>query len=397
MKIIVVGAGRVGRKIIEQLSPRYDVVVVDIDQRVVDYLNYTYDVIAIQGDGTSPETLREAGVGEADYLVATTSSDQANIIICGAAKVFGNPFTIARVKMLEYIEVWGKSGKAFGVDLMISSIPLVAKSIASIVEYPEIKVLRNLYGRLYVVEAIREPTTTSLWYTKVKNKIIVIGTLSDISREYRRERPQEIVLLGASSTNTLIARFLESRGYRPKLIELDMDRALRVAEKLDKTIILNHDVFDLDFWRREKLENADIVVSGLEADEKTLFASLLAKHMGAKRVFAIIHEGDYLSLFEENGVNAVSPEIVTAERIILSIMSRNVEGVVSVIPGVEVLLVEVKQDSFLNNKYVREIPVTVGPIIRNREILLPTDETRITIGDKVSLIIPKEKIGVIGI
>ncbi len=397
MKVIVVGAGRVGRKVIEQLSPRFDVVVVDIDPSIVDYLNYTYDVIAIRGDGTHPETLRRAGVKDADYLVATTSNDQANIIICGAAKVFGNPFTIARVRMLEYVRVWGKSGKAFGVDLMISSIPLVAKSIAGIIEYPEVKILRNLYGRLYVAEVIREPSTSNLWYAGVNGRIIVIGSLSEISREYFHMRPREIVLLGASSTSTLIARFLEDRGYKPILIELDRSRAERIAEELKKTTVINHDALDIEFWRREKLDKADVVVSSLESDEKTLFAALLAKHVGVKRVFAIVHEGDYLPLFEENGIRPISPETVTAERIILSIMSKNVEGIVSVIPGAEVVLLKVEEESSLRGKYVREIPVIVGPIIRNNEILLPTSDTKIMANDKVTLIIPKEKLGVIRI
>ncbi len=396
MKVIVVGAGKVGRKIVEQLSPICDVVVIDRNQEIIDYLNYTYDVIAIRGDGTSPEVLREAGVSEADYVVASTSNDQANIIVCGVAKVFGNPFTIARVKMLEYVELWGRSGKAFGVDLMVSSIPLVAKSIVGIVEYPEIRVIRNLYGKLYVAETIRKPLATNLWFTEVGNRTIVIGTLDVISKEYSRTKPQEIVLVGASSTNILVAKFLESRGYKPKLIEINKIRAEEVAEKLSKTIVLHHDAFDIDFWRQEKLDNADIVVVGLESDEKTLFAAMLAKHLGTKRVMAVVHEGDYLPVFEENEITAVSPENVTAERIIASIMSKNVKGIVSVIPGVEVILMEISPKSKLNGRYVKDLPVTVGPLIRDSKIIIPVEETRIMSGDMVTLIIPEGQVEVIG-
>ncbi len=77
MKIIVVGAGRVGKRVVEQLSPRYEVIVVDRDRSVIDYLNYTYDVLAIHGDGTSPEVLREAGVSEAIYLVVLAGTNFA--------------------------------------------------------------------------------------------------------------------------------------------------------------------------------------------------------------------------------------------------------------------------------------------------------------------------------
>ncbi|WP_297497863.1 NAD-binding protein [Thermococcus sp.] len=135
MKVIVVGAGRVGRRVAEHLSKRYDVTVVDIRGELIEELQYFLDVLTVEGDATLPETLEGAGVEEADYIIATTNNDNVNIIVCSLAKTLSNPKTIARVKNMDYLHVWGRGREALGVDLMVCAAPLVARSIMNVVDH----------------------------------------------------------------------------------------------------------------------------------------------------------------------------------------------------------------------------------------------------------------------
>jgi len=159
MKVVLVGAGKVGRKVARRLAKRYDVVVVDKDPDLVSDLNESLDVMAFEGDGTSLQDLRRAGVEKADYLIAATESDLVNIVICGLGKTLGNPFTIARVKNYDFVNVWSKGRSVFGVDLMICSNPLVARDISNAIEYPSADLLRILFSDYLLAVTSEKPET----------------------------------------------------------------------------------------------------------------------------------------------------------------------------------------------------------------------------------------------
>ena len=116
MRVVIVGAGEVGSSIAEDPDEEHDVVVIDTNNEHVESLTYSLDVLAIEGDGTSLVTLREADVEAADMVIATTDDAETNIVTCATAKIASNAFTIARVKSTNYLETWKESGGAFGVD-----------------------------------------------------------------------------------------------------------------------------------------------------------------------------------------------------------------------------------------------------------------------------------------
>src|SRR6056297_1190803 len=118
MHVIIIGAGEVGSSIAASLADTHEVVVIDVDPDRVDALTYSEDVLAIHGDGTSIATLREAGIEEADMVIASTDDDETNLVTCGTAKTVHDPFTIARVKNVDYLETWRRAAdqQAFGVD-----------------------------------------------------------------------------------------------------------------------------------------------------------------------------------------------------------------------------------------------------------------------------------------
>ncbi len=389
MKVIVVGAGRVGRRVAEHLSRRHEVIVVDINGKVIEELQYSLDALTVEGDGTVPETLEEAGVGEADYLIATTDSDNVNIVVCSLAKSLSDLKTIARVKNMDYLRVWGHGREALGVDIMVCAVPLVARSIINVVDYPEIRFLRKVYGNLYVGEALSAPET--MWGVEVKGRKLVVGTLEEIRKAYKVRRPENVLIMGGSETGILLTEMLSNKGYNVKLVEKDERRAEYASKKLDSSLVIHGDVFDPVLWREEELDQADLSVACLGDDGDNLLASLVALKFGISRVFSIVHEAFFSEVFEKNGVFVVSPEIETAERIVLGIRGERVLGVVSGIPGITVLAVEVGNK--LARRRQEEVGAILGPIVRNGEVMIPGENFRLKEGDVAILIVENERLG----
>src|SRR6056297_696375 len=137
MRVIIVGAGEVGSSIAASLSRSHEVVVVDNDPERVDSLTYSLDVLAIEGDGTSLAPLREADVEDADMVIASTDDDETNLVVCGTAKTVDDPFTIARVKKVDYLDTWERAEQsAFGVDFMVCTNLLTAMDIVRVIGLP---------------------------------------------------------------------------------------------------------------------------------------------------------------------------------------------------------------------------------------------------------------------
>ncbi|MFB6087798.1 MAG: NAD-binding protein, partial [Haloarculaceae archaeon] len=136
MRVVIVGAGEVGASIAGSLAEDHDVVVVDVDPERVEALTYDLDVLALEGDGASLETLREADVEAADMLIASTDDDETNMVTCGTAKTIADPFTIARVRNTKFLETWEHSEGAFGVDFMVGTNHLTAQSIVRVIDLP---------------------------------------------------------------------------------------------------------------------------------------------------------------------------------------------------------------------------------------------------------------------
>ena len=389
MKVIVVGAGRVGRRVAEHLSKRHDVTVVDINGRLVDELQYSLDVLAVEGDATLPDTLEEAGVYNADYVIATTNNDNVNIVVCSLAKTLSNPRTIARVKNMEYLRVWGRGREALGVDTMVCAVPLVARSIINVVEYPQIRFLRKLYGELYVGDVLSAPET--LWSVEIKGRTLVIGTLDEIRKTYRAQRPQNVLIMGGSETGIFLAEMLSEKGYNVKLVERDEKRAEYASKKLDSVLVIQGDVFDQNLWRGEELNRADLGIACLGEDSHNLLASLIAVKSGVKRVFSIVHEQYFSDIFEKNGIFVVSPEIETAERIVLAIKGEHILGIVSGIPGVTVLAVEIGEN--LAGKKPEEVGAILGPVLREGETIIPGGNFTLRKGDIATIVVENERLG----
>ena len=429
MNVIIVGAGQVGSSIAADLADAHNVVVVDRDAERVEELNYSLDVLGVTGDGTTMATLDEAGIDDAEMVIASTDNDETNIVICSTATAVSDAFTIARVKNTEYLRTWERSNRAFGVDFMVCTNLLAAESIVRMLSLPAARddsLFADGLVEMAEFEVDAESPVTdqtvaeadrfdSLTFVAVLrngsveiadgetvitpgDRVVVIGSPESVREFAESVTPEEVsrtadevVVVGGSEIGYHVARLLEDRGFRPRLIEQDGDRARELAELLPGTEVMESDATNMEFLEREHVGDADVVVSTLDSDEKILLVSLLADRMGVERTIAIIDTTEYVDLFETVGVDiGVSPRSVVAEEISRFTLDGNTEKVAFVESDkAEVLEIEIANDSVLAGrpiqKSVHDLPdgVVIGSLVRDGVLVTPRGGTVIEPGDRV--------------
>ncbi|MFA9517245.1 Trk system potassium transporter TrkA [Halopenitus sp. H-Gu1] len=430
MHVVIIGAGQVGESIAADLQHDHDVVIVENDAERADELTYSLDVLTITADGSEVETLEEAGVDNADMVLATTDDDETNIVACSTAKALCNSaFTIARIKHTKYLRTWKREAGAFGIDLMVCTNLLTAESIVRVVGLPAARdsdVFAD--GRVQMAEfeideesPIVDQTVEeadrfdSLTFAAIlrdgdvevprgdaciqaDDRVVVIGSprsvqtfARTIAPEESPEESAEVVVIGGSEVGYHVCRLLEERGLSPRLVERDHDRARTLAEELPRTVVMESDATDMGFLEREHVGDADILVSTLDSDEKNLLECLLARRLGVKRTVAVVDRTSYVDLFETVGVDVgVSPREVVAEEITRFTQSGSAENIAFIESDkAEVIEVEIDEASALAGKAIRDavvdLPdgVVIGAITRNGEFVVPRGDTEIHTGDHV--------------
>ncbi|TYL40716.1 Trk system potassium transporter TrkA [Natronococcus pandeyae] len=431
MYVIIVGAGEVGTNIAESLDDDHEVVVIDTDEDRVEEITYSHDVLTVEGDGTSLETLEDAGIADADMVIASTDVDETNIIICGAAKVVDDPFTIARIKRTKLLRTWKRTEEAFGVDSMVCTNLHTAETIVRIAGLPnahDVETFANgvvhmaefpvgadspvagqtvseadqfeslTFAALFRGEEVVVPTGE----TRIRegDRVVVIGSPESV-REFADALTSEpilgdaddIVIIGGSEIGAQTARLFGAEGLEPRLIEHDSRRARELAEDLPDTLVLESDATDIDFLVREHVDESDVVVAALRSDERNLLVSLLAKRIGAERTIGVVESAEYVDLFETVGIDvAINPRLVTAEEITRFTREYRTENVAMLEHDrAEVLEIEVDEGSLLAGNRIRDViadlpdGVVVGAITRDGKFVTPRGETVVERGDHVIL------------
>lgn len=431
MNVIIVGAGEVGESIAQDLMSDHHVTIIELDNDRAQELTYSLDVLTINGDGTDYEVLQDAGVSDADMLLATTDDDEVNIATCGTAKALSSVFTIARVKNTKYLRTWEQAERAFGIDFLVCTNLLVAQSIVRVVGLPNARDVEIFAGgniQMAEFEIVDDSPIAhetietadrfeSLTFAAIlrngdviiprgdtqinpDDRVVVIGSPQSIQGFSRTLAPEqspaeneEVVILGGSEIGYHVARLLETQGLTPRLIEGDSERARELAENLPGTLVMESDPADIQFLQSEHIGEADIVVSCLENDEKNLLEGLLAKRLGAERTVVIIETTSYVELFETVGIDVgMSPRSVVAEEISQFTKAGKTENIAFIeTDKAEVIEVEITDESVLADRPIRDsitdLPtgVVIGAISRADELIVPRGDTIIAPGDHVVL------------
>lgn len=429
MKVVIIGAGQVGRSIAEALQHGHDVVVIERDEGPIAALEH-YDVLTLQGNGASPKTLQEADAGRADLVIASTDVDEVNMIACAGSKQLGAAFTIARVHDPDYVETWEKG--RFGVDFMVCSELITSETIAQLIGVPAARGVHTFAkGKIMTAELVVErgsPLTerplrrlalppASRIVSVVRDGQVLIPSGDDVIHdgdllvsvgipealgELNRQaggRPmaQKIVILGGGRIGYRLAYTLQNRGLRPKLIEANIGRSRWLAERLPHCQVFQSDATDLAFLEHEGFGDYEVGVSVMDRDERNLLSALLLKSLGVDRVIAGVADPSYVEIFERVGIDiAVSARKILAEEIIRFTRSR-IAGM-STIEGIraEILEMEVSAQSPLVGVPLREVDfpkeATIGAIVRGHRVIIPGGDHALRVGDQVIVFAKKEAV-----
>ena len=436
MKIIILGAGQVGRTVAQELtSEANDITVVDLNSQVLQDLQDRLDLRTVIGSGTHPEVLENAGADDADMIIALTDSDETNMIACQVADtLFHTPTKIARIRAMEYLSCPQLfSPEALPIDVLISPEQLVTQYVKSLLEHPgALQVLDFAEGKVRLV-AVRayyggplvghELSTLKTHMPGVHarvaaifrrgraiipegNTVIEAGdevffvaaqkNIRAVMSELRRlEKPvKRIMLAGGGNIGKRLAGSLEGR-YQLKIIEHNVRRCRYLSEELKKTIILCGDAADEDLLLEENIENTDIFCGLTNDDEANILSAMLAKWLGARTVMALINRPAYVDLVQSTeGIDiAFSPQQATIGSLLAHIRRGDMVNVHSLRRGaaeaIEAVAHGDASSSRVIGRRIDEIRLprgtTIGAIVRGNEVLMAHHDTLIEPEDHVIL------------
>lgn len=333
MNIIIAGDGKVGSTLTRQFSSEgYDVTVIDSSAGVLESSVEQYDVISVHGNCASMTTLQQAGVKDADLLIAVTNQDEINLLCCTTAHAM-NPklHTIARVRNPEYTEQVYKMRDLFGLSMMVNPENQAATEIARLLKYPGF-LRRDTFakGRTEIVE-LRVDAGSKLCNVKlmdmrriVRCQVLVCAVLRGgsaiaprgdfVLREGDRifvtalsenlttllknigiltRRVRSVMLCGGGRISYYLAKKLEKEGISTRIIEKDFARCQELSEILPGSEILHGDVSDQEVLESEGLAQVDALVALTPLDEQNMILSLYAKSQGVPQVITKLgHAGN---------------------------------------------------------------------------------------------------------
>jgi trk system potassium uptake protein TrkA len=426
MKILILGAGRVGESVAESLvSEQNDITVIDVDPQRLAVLQDRLDLRGVAGNGIQPSVLRDAGAEDADMLIACAPMDETNLVACKVAhEVFNIPTRIARVRSPEFAdgsEIMGKAG--FAVDEIICPEESLTTYIRKLIEFPEaLQVLefsqqrvsliavRAVVGGPLVDHVISElpqlvpdvPMRIVAIYrrdlmgldrqivcdgsTRVEagDEVFVLAANEHIRRALdamrRRDGPvKRVIIAGGGRVGLRLARHI-ARECQVKIIEADPKRCEYLTTQLpDDALVLRGDSTDEDLLEDENVSECDLFLALTSDDEDNIMSCLLAKRMGAHRVLALINRKAYADLVQGQGTQidiAISPSQTVIGELLAHVRRGDVAAVYSLRRGAsEVLEVVARGDrksSKVVGRRIEQIPLpagaVIGAIVRDQQV-----------------------------
>ena len=443
MKIVILGAGQVGGSVAHILaSEANDVTVVDANAERLQILQDRLDIRTLAGHASHPAILEQAGMADADMLIALTDNDEVNMIACQVAyTLFNTPRRIARVRSGSYLSYQDQllNDQALPIDVLISPEQLVTDYIQRIIEHPGAlqvldfaeghvrlmgvkayegsslvgQALRTLPDRMPGIETrvaaifrqgrpimpegntLIEADDEVFFIAARKDARAIVSELRKLDRMVKR-----LIISGGGHIGTRLAQGLEDR-FQVKVIEHNPVTARRLSEQLSRAIVLQGDAADENLLRQENIENMDVFCAVTNDDEANILSAMLAKRMGAHKVMALINRVSYVDLVESSGIIdvAISPQQATIGSLLAHVRRGDVAKVHSLRRGAAEALEAVAHGDYKTSKVVGRrvdeirLPpgTTIGAVAREDEVIICHHDTMIQAEDHVILFLIDKK------
>lgn len=444
MKILILGAGRVGSSVAENLvSEQNDITIVDLDATLLAALQERLDLRVVAGNCTHISVLEAAGAHDADMLIACTASDEANLVACRVARlIFNVPQRIARIRSQEFYErpeLIGSDG--FCIDHLISPERSVTTYLHRLIAFPQaLQVVDFANGQVTLALVHVEKSSAMAHQLAGDVAQLLPGVPAHILLLFRQGKPIEVapqtmveandellvlvdarharralqelragarsarrvMIAGGGNIGSRLAHELAAEGYAVKVIENNLRRCEHLSTMLPaKVLVLHGDATDEVLLEDENIEGTDVFLALTNDDENNIMSALLAKRMGARRVMSLIGRRSYGELMEGSRIDvALAPDQATIGELLRHVRRGDVVAVHKLRRGATEALEAIAHGDAASSKVVgrrvRQIKMphgaSIGALVRGERILTPDQDPVIESDDHVIILVTRRRV-----
>ncbi len=438
MKIIIVGCGKVGQKLCEKLCDenRHDITIIDENSKKIEAMTGQYDVMGVVGNCSDINILTEAGIKDADLLIAVTGTDEVNLLTCLIAKKAGGCQTISRVRTPEYSESVRLLKEDLGLEMIINPEYTAASEIARVLRFPSaVQIDTFAKGRVEILkfrlpkDSVLDNMSVVQMSQKISSDILIcgveredkayipggdfvlksgdlvsivapVGTAGKFFKKIniKTNRVKDAIIVGGGGISYYLAKRLLATGIKVKIIEISEERCNELCELIPKAEIINADGTDNRVLLQEGIEYADSFIALTNIDEENILLSLFAKSKSDGKLVTKINRIAYDEVISNLELDTtIYPKNTTAEYIVRFVrakhnsMGNNIETMHNILDG----KAEALEFIISKNSPVAGIPIgqlklkkniLVACIINDGKIKIPRGRDVIYPGDTVIVV-----------
>lgn len=431
MKIAIVGAGKLGLKVVNALvGGDHAITVFDVNEAVLNKIGQQYDVMTVAGNAKQISLLKDRGIENFDFLIACTDSDEQNIVIASFAKNLGCSKVIARVRDPEHMNQMDFIMETMNIDHIVNPDLSITKEIykylvekytltngifssgkVSLVQF-KVQKYKKLIG-LSMIDVSKVLPNMLVVAISRNGKIIIphgktviddhdtlylIGEKSEIVQLHKKVHEkgkytnlQKVMIIGGGKTGYYLAGKLSEFGIAVKLIEKSKERCYYLSTHLDDVMVLHGDATDTSLLEEENLDEMDAFVAATGFDEENLLLALIAKQRGVEDVISKVSHQSYKDLIEKMGVDmALNPLDIVASTILRYIQgSKKIIASLLIQGQAEIMEIIASDEMKLANVPLKDVNLPDGVLIaaihRGQQVIIPDGETKILEDDKVTI------------
>ncbi|RCL44514.1 MAG: Trk system potassium transporter TrkA [SAR86 cluster bacterium] len=441
MKVIILGAGKVGESLARNLSQDgYDISIVDLNKNKVDELQDRLDIAAIIGHAAHPSTFKKAGADEETILLAVTNNDEVNIAACQIAKnKFSVKKTICRFKDSTYLDCLDSFGESI-IDIPISPENEVTSHLKELIDHPGAEQIEEFADGKVKLVSVKVKKTGRLVDKALRTiEDDMPGVDSYIPTIYRKGKPfipngdtivkegdevyfvtasenvdavvnemrleqeaySRIMIIGGGKIGFNLAKQLED-SYKVKIIEPNEERCEEISRSLEKTIVLRGKGADQELLKSENISQVDVFCSLTNDDEANIMASLLAKKLGATKTMVILNNPSYVNILPGFVDSCIAPHRLTVSSVLQHLRESDVaqDVILKMHSGAEAIEGIVHANEYTSDyfgKPIKSLPMpeeaSIGAIVRKGVVVMPSSSIELCIEDHLIIFLSnKEKV-----
>ena len=438
MKVIVIGTGKVGKTIVELTRQEgHEVTIIDKKADVIENIIDECDVIGMVGNGASYDILNEAGARNADLVIATTDSDEVNILSCLIAQKIGAEATIARVRSIEYSNQLNIIRDGLGITMPINPENETANEITRILNFPgAIRVESFAKGNVDLVELFIPENSQlvgqsliSIYQTyqikvlvcavvrgedviiptgsftfQAKDRIYITANSRTTLRTFlnksglQESKLKSVMIIGGGKISAYLGKELLKNKFKVKILEENYNRCVELSALLPGATIIHGDGTDQSVLIEEGMEHTDAIVCLTGSDEENIIVSMYANQKNIKKIITKVNKHSLVGIMESVSLaSVVSTKDITSGKIISYIRSVNNKRGSNIITlhklvnnKVEAIEFQAKVNKRLLDKPLKDLKlkknILIAAIIRDEEVIIPSGNDFIQLDDKVIIV-----------